>query len=868
MSSNQQPTVRRPVRSWRVRSATTLAIALVAAVAGSITFADRPQPGAQPVVAEARRHTFTLDTRGIDPKPTSVSVAGSFNGWNATATPMRDDDGDGVHQASVELADGQHLYKFVLDGNRWIADPRGDKTLEEPDGYGGLNSGLIVGPDARNLPAPKPDAINRDGVVHDPASVLDVNVADDKTVRFRVRTQSRDITRAEVTVVDGQSMRTFPMHRVGTGLGYDAYGGVATTGAREVSYWFTLHDGNASVILDRQGVRSLTSGTDVEIRPDGFPLTVHTPFVTPAWARDAVWYQIFPERFRNGDASNDPGAADFENLLPWTADWWKTHVDHGETAGEENFYTGTGNVWARRFGGDLQGVKQSLPYLRELGVNAIYFNPIFEADSMHKYDTSDFRHVDDNFGVRGDLPIAGETDDPATWQWSASDKVFLDFVAEAHRQGFKVIVDGVFNHVGRSHPFFRDVLEKGKNSRYADWFEITDWGDPAHWRPMADPFAVHGKPGGIQWKAWDAENGHLPAFRKDPQLGLAKGPRDHIFAITKRWLAPDGDPSRGIDGFRLDVPGDIPHPFWIDWRQLVKTTKPDAYITGEIWSWAQPWLGGDQFDAVMNYQFAMPAQAFFVNRAQSLEPSVFSDRLAALVYNYPLQVALVQQNLFDSHDTDRLASMFVNPDRPYDGANRLQDNGPDYDRRKPTDAEFARMLQAIDVQMTFVGAPMLYYGTEAGMWSPDDPSNRQPMIWRDLLPYDDRSVTFRQDVFEHVQRLIALRSHFPALRQGSFDPLVADDDADVLAFGRSLDGRQVIVAVNRSDQPRTVTIPAAKGVYRNWLDRNQASVAFADAGERSRPTVKPTGEASLVAGDDGRLTITLPPHRSAVLAAE
>jgi glycosidase len=240
--------------------------------------------------------------------------------------------------------------------------------------------------------------------------------------------------------------------------------------------------------------------------------------------------------------------------------------------------------------------------------------------------------------------------------------MFLDFVADAHRQGFKVVLDGVFNHVGRAHPFFQDVLEKGKNSKYADWFEITDFGDEANWKKLEDPYTVHGKAGGIQWKAWDEVNGHLPAFKKDAEKGLAPGPYAHVMAITKRWLAPDGDPGRGIDGWRLDVANDIPHPFWRDWRKVVKSTKPDAYISGEIWSGAEPWINkGDQFDAVMNYQFAMPAQDFFVDVKTAIPPSVFAKQLANLCYRYPFQSALVMMNLFDSHDTDRFPSMFVNP---------------------------------------------------------------------------------------------------------------------------------------------------------------------------------------------------------------
>jgi glycosidase len=586
-------------------------------------------------------------------------------------------------------------------------------------------------------------------------------------------------------------------------------------------------------------------------------------FNTPDWAKHAVWYQVFPERFRNGDPSNDPGDKEYERLVRWTSDWWK--VQPGEAPGDENFYKGEGNVWKRRYGGDLQGMKASLPYLRSLGINAIYFNPIFEADSMHKYDTSDYRHIDDNFGVKGDLPIDGETDDPATWKWSKSDLVFLDFLEEAHRQGFKVVLDGVFNHVGRSHPFFQDVLKNGKNSRYADWFMITDWGDPSNY---GNP-EMYGKPGGIQWRAWDKDNGHLPAFKKDPKLGLAPGPREHVFAITRRWLAPNGDPTKGIDGWRLDVPGDIPHPFWIDWRKLVKSTKPDAYISGEIWTWAQPWLNnGDQFDAVMNYRFATAAQDFFVNQSKAITPSQFSHRLNEMLFNYPLQVAMVQMNLFDSHDTDRLASMFVNPDLAYDSANRIQDNGPKYSPAKPSDTDRAKQRLAVAVQMTFVGAPMVYYGNENGMFSPDDPSNRQPMVWKDLEPYDNPDVKFDQALFDFHQRLIALRHKFASLRTGFFRPVRIDDGKGIFAYARDLHGESVYVVINRSAEPCSVSLPIGSdgAPVINWLDPSMATVVPMSDAPDSRPTIKPADGATILKNSLGSVTVELKPYSAAVLS--
>ena len=214
--------------------------------------------------------------------------------------------------------------------------------------------------------------------------------------------------------------------------------------------------------------------------------------------------------------------------------------------------------------------------MRSLGINCIYLNPIFKAEDLHKYDTSDYRHADDHFGYAGDIAeLKGETDDPATWQWTKTDKLFLDFLAEAHRQGFHVIIDGVFNHVGKANYIFQDVMKNGEEfAGMRIGFEITSW-EPFHWTGW----------GGLRWMAG------LPEFRKDPKLGLVHGPRELIMNITRRWLAPDGDPSRGVDGFRLDACENIPKPFWEDWRKLVKSIKPDAY-TSEARSGRSPGLAG------------------------------------------------------------------------------------------------------------------------------------------------------------------------------------------------------------------------------------------------------------------------------------
>jgi glycosidase len=843
---------RRGAQTQRRSSCLTLFVVLCLAFAPR-TFADQ-------------EHEFTYDARQMAEKPKSVHLAGTFNGWSRDATPMKQTVQD-VWTVTLELPEGNHLYKFVLDGNKWVNDPTADKALEIDDGHGGMNSGVMVGPDARKLPPPKPNHIQTSGIVFDPSSAADCDAPAPGTLRLRLRAQAGDVE--YVTVLHrpadappGNDVQVMQLSRLQQHGGYDLFGGLIRRDAKALKYQLGLQDGSAYTTVTASGINEDPSRGNPFDYGRSFEAQLRPRFTTPDWAKHAVWYQIFPERFRNGDESNDPGDKWFERKIRWTSDWWKTQP--GETPGDENFYKGEGNVWKRRYGGDIQGVKQALPYLRQLGVTAIYFNPVFEAESMHKYDTADYRHIDDNFGVREQLPLDGETDDPATWKWSKSDRLFLEFVEDAHRQGFKVILDGVFNHVGRAHPFFQDVVRNGKASKYADWFEIEAWPDQL---PAKE--ADFGKPGGLRFKAWDKSSGHLPVLRKDPKLGLHAPVRDHIFAITKRWLAPDGDPSKGIDGWRLDVPGDIPHPFWIEWRKVVKSTKPDAYISGEIWTWAQPWLNnGDQFDAVMNYRFAVAVQDFFVNEKKAISVTEFNARNIEQEFNYPFQVALVQQNLFDSHDTDRFASMFMNPDRAYDAQNRPQDNAADigYDPKKPGEREWARNRQAVAFQMSCLGAPMIYYGNEAGMWSPDDPSNRQPMVWKELEPYDDLQVKFDQRHFEFYQRVIAIRAALEPLRLGFFRPVLIDDARNIYAFARELDQKVVYVVINRNDSPATVELPV-NGVtgFIDWMDAESVEVKQ-DSG--ARPAPSPRSGARQISSNGGKLTVELKPFGTAILAAQ
>ena len=837
--------VKRGRRFVAVASAVASALATMSALSPSHALADSPaSKGGTPIVQTvSNAHTFTY-APPTGNTPSSVFVAGDFNGWSQTATPLAKNDQNGgvVFTADVPLNEGAHQYKFIVDG-KWMPDPAADASMNVDDNYGGHNSGLVAGFDARKLPPPQPGAVNPAGVLFDPADARDCNVASPTLLRLSIRSQAGDATSAGAWIRFGSDVewKRVTLGKISSEAGLDRWAGVvATPAGSTVAYDFELDSGQSAAFVAGGNAFAAADAA----RSAAYSIEMRPTFQTPEWAKHAVWYQIFPERFRNGDTANDP-----PNTMRWTSKWY--NLQPGEKG---DFYA---NVYNRRYGGDVQGVKQELPYLRSLGITAIYLNPIFQAESLHKYDASDYRHIDEHFGVAGDIEkLKGETEDPATWQWTPSDRVFLDLVAEAHEQGFKVIVDGVFNHTGTAFWAFQDLIKNGKNSKYVDWFDIIDWNPGTNKNGDAIPF---------HYKAWDGDNGFLPAFKKDDTLGIVHGPREHILSIAKRWLAPDGDASRGVDGFRLDAPENVPHPFWAAFRETVKQTKPDAYIDGEIWSPAQAWLGGDQFDGVMNYQFAMLSQSFFVNVAKAIKPTEMAQRAGGLVMMYPFQSVLVSQNLFDSHDTDRVASMFANPDLAYDSADRIQDNGPHYTPIKPNALQRQRMLQDVAWQMSFVGAPMIYYGDEAGMWSADDPSDRQPMIWRDLGTYDDPQVTFDAQKFAEYQRLIAARRALPALQTGFYRPVVANDAAGTFGFWRDAGNDHALVLINRSPMPRDIKV-AVPGSASRWFDYADAdSVTVADSGE-GRPSATPKPAGRRFTATNGVLNVSVPPWGTRILA--
>jgi cyclomaltodextrinase len=375
---------------------------------------------------------------------------------------------------------------------------------------------------------------------------------------------------------------------------------------------------------------------------------------TPDWVKNAVFYQIFPDRFaRSGSTIK--------------GQWQASQYEGWDATPTYQGYKG-GNLW---------GVIKKLDYIKDLGVNAIYFTPIFQSASNHRYHTHDYYQVD---------PVLG------------GNVAFAALIKAAHEHEIKIVLDGVFNHASRGFFFFNDILENGPNSPWLDWFKIYDW-----------PLSAYDGSKPANYEGWIGDRA-LPEFNHDnPQV------KEYIMQVAEYWL------HQGIDGWRLDVPNEVDTPgFWQEFRDRVKAVNPEAYIVGEIWGDASYWLDGTQFDGVMNYRFAEAAIAFaagdnylpeFCHGELRPYPPIsgteYAMRIDALLKLYDWEIQLAQLNLLDSHDTPRLLTAV--------GENKNS------------------FMLATVLMMTFPGAPSIFYGDEVGLLGGKDPDCRrafpEPANW-------------------------------------------------------------------------------------------------------------------------------------------
>lgn len=429
----------------------------------------------------------------------------------------------------------------------------------------------------------------------------------------------------------------------------------------------------------------------------------------PDWIQDAVFYQIFPDRFANGDTSNDP-----VNVLPWGSPPSRNHFQ----------------------GGDLRGVLQKLDYLLDLGINAIYFNPIFLAHSNHRYDTVDYLKIDDRLGTHQD---------------------FQTLLKTAHSSGIKVILDGVFNHCGRGFFGFVDLLENQDYSPYRNWFHIRHFPLDAYTQGKAESY--------LAW--WGLKS--LPKFNTDnPRT------RKFLLDVGRYWI------DEGIDGWRLDVPNEIDDdPFWADFRHVVKSANPQAYILGEIWTTDPRWVGEGHFDGLMNYPLR-EAVIGLLNGEKSTV-SEFANRVEDLLEIYPRENVYAMYLPLGSHDTERIFTMM----------------GGHLDKVK----------QALGFLFAYPGAPAIYYGDEIGLEGGKDPECRAAFPWEAQEWYEE--------LHAWVKSLISLRKEMPVIRRGNYQRLLVDDRHHCYAFTRTLADEAVVIVMNASPVSR-------------WLDLSLVELGWQD----------------------------------------
>jgi cyclomaltodextrinase / maltogenic alpha-amylase / neopullulanase len=486
-----------------------------------------------------------------------------------------------------------------------------------------------------------------------------------------------------------------------------------------------------------------------------FRQTVFDPaFRVPDWAQDAIYYQIFPDRFRNGDPSNDPSvgrdryrSGGIEEHARWTDKPYRPGSGDGSDAFFNNDF----------FGGDLAGITGKLDDLKALGINTLYLTPIFRAPSNHKYDTADYKAIDPAFGTEAD---------------------FVRLTREAQRRGIRLLPDTSFNHVGSDSPYFdrygnwpeRGAFEGGKpdpTSPYASWFRFDT--------TKTDPDQQYAYWGGPDLPALDKAS---PSFR-----AYAFGAPD---SVTRKWL------DLGAAGWRMDVAPWVPDDFWRAWRRAVKQHRPDALTLAETWFDASKYFVGDMFDSTMNYVFRNAVLDYAAGgKAQDL-----ATQLEHLREAYPPQVLKALMNLISSHDVARALHVLGWHDQPPDS--------PEARLAK------ARFRLATFVQMTQPGAPLVYYGDEVGLTGGEDPFNRGTYPWPDLGGQPDTALQ------AEVRRLIALRQQQRILRQGTVEPMRALDSHVTLST-RRLGTQRAWVLTNNSSEPRTVTLSDAPERLRDAL---------------------------------------------------
>lgn len=603
-----------------------------------------------------------------------------------------------------------------------------------------------------------------------------------QTIKLRFRTARDDVDTVLLVADSG----IYQMELLRSRGAFDYYEISWKLGTETFSYYFEIHCGEQVCYYNRAGV------SDV-IQPH-YAFRIVPGFSTPDWAKGAVMYQIFVDRFYNGDPENDVEDREYIYIgLPVerVRDW----NEPPQPMDVRRFY-----------GGDLSGVMEKLDYLQDLGIEVIYFNPLFVSPSNHKYDIQDYDYIDPHLGkiVRDSkepLP-EGASDNLEAWKYQerigavenleASNQLFICLVEEIHRRGMRVILDGVFNHCGSFNKWMdRERIyepqagyEKGafisKDSPYRTFFHFFNNED-------------HAWPYNGSYDGWWG-NDTLPKLNYEDSKKL----EDFIMAIGRKWVSPPYN----VDGWRLDVAADLGHTneynhaFWKRFRKEVKSVRPDALILAEHYGDPADWLQGDEWDSVMNYDAFMEPVTWFLTGMEKHSDEYRGDLLGnadhfANTMNHFMSCMLTPSlqtamNELSNHDHSRFLT------RTNHVVGRLDSMG----HQAANDGiNYAVMAEAVAVQMTWVGAPTVYYGDEAGVCGFTDPDSRRTYPWGNE---NERMMEFHRE-------MIRIHKTEAPLRTGSLRMLHCEDN--VLSYGRFQDDEQVVVILNNSEQLREVTVP-------------------------------------------------------------
>jgi cyclomaltodextrinase len=701
--------------------------------------------------------TFLFDAgKGSAP---ALFLAGTFNGWDAAKDRMTDPDGDGIYEITMNLAPGSHQYKFVKDGS-WITDTNAKEFAD--DGYGGKNSVIVVDDSFPDSKIEKGDGLmmNRDIPLTLDYSM--VNPLSPTTIEFRARAHLNDVESVDLILPVGppagshipyKHIEMKPAESDGVFQYYSYVIPVPSTA--EARFAFRYTDGGKEFYATPAGFSDKAPAADAMFV---YSDKVLEPFFTPDWAKNGVFYQIFPERFRNGDTENDPKFTEpyyagvttlpasgktngeyFHLVTQWDNVSGLTQSPY-RTDGKPDYYS--------FYGGDIKGVMDAIPYLHDLGITIIYFNPLNEARSNHKYDPVDYLKIDPHF---------------------ADEATFIAFVKKAHENGIRIIVDMALNHTGDWHFAFVDTKEKGPDSKYWNWYEWKRWPLPSGKVERAcdyyDCWWCFGNHPNLNYdlsRPNDQENGVVDIAQAKPEMDVV----NYVLEVPRYWIG-----KLGIDGFRLDVPNEVPFWFWRLFRKAVDEAKPDALLVGELWGNAMPWLGPHCFHSTMNYKFFKDPVVKFIGLGQG-DAAAFDRELAPGRSIYPIQATEAMMNLIDSHDTERFITTAGN------SADRI-------------------MLAAL-FQMTYVGTPQVYYGDEVGLRGAKDPDDRR------TFPWDWETNPGRKAIHDFYRSAIAIRHKYAALRTGDFRTVLTD--GRVYSYLREDDANRIVVVLNGDAVAREVEL--------------------------------------------------------------